>query len=210
MVQKSREYTKIYLSNTMNKWDKFFDEKIKEISKEKTILDIGGGSGWQKKLKAYRDCFNDCDYKVIDMDPNCHPDVLADIHDIPFPNNYADGVICKSVLEHVENPFKVVSEIFRVTKDGGKCFISVPFIHAYHGHDYWRFSEDGIRYLFKNFKKIEIMPISGHFETMANLLPYNKSFPVKLLITTARFLDKISARFQSGKQVSGYNVFLVK
>lgn len=34
----------------MTKWEKFFDEKIKEIAKCKVVYDIGGGLDFRKTL----------------------------------------------------------------------------------------------------------------------------------------------------------------
>ncbi len=199
----------------MTKWEKFFDEKIKEIAKEKVILDIGGGERFQKNLTPYRKYFINCSYKTIDIDPGRNPDILADAHNLPVANESIDGIICKSVLEHVKNPFQVVEEIYRILKPKGKCFIYVPFLFTWHGSekeekDFWRFSEDGINYLFRKFRKIEICPVRYHFETIAYLLPYSNKFPINILVIFLRFLDKILERYQSKKQVSGYNIFLIK
>ena len=199
----------------MTKWEKFFDEKIKEIAKGKIVYDIGGAERFQKGLARYKDIFFNCSYKTVDINPKYNPDILADAHHLPIPDESADGVICKSVLEHVENPFQVVEEIYRILKLGGKCFIYVPFLHAYHSSrldekDFWRFSEDGIKYLFRKFKRIEICPVMGHFETIVNLLPYQNKFPINILVYLARFLDKILEKHQSKKQVSCYNLFLIK
>lgn len=199
----------------MTKWERFFDEKIKEIAKEEVIFDIGGGQRFQKNLTPYKKYFTNCSYKTVDIDPKRNPDILADAHNLPIANESVDGVICKSVLEHVKNPFQVVEEIYRILKPRGKCFIYVPFLFAWHSsekdeEDFWRFSEDGIKYLFRKFRKIEIYPVRYHFETIANLLPYSNKFPINVLVILSRFLDKILERYQSKKQVSGYNIFLVK
>lgn len=199
----------------MTTWGKFFDEKIKEIAKEKIVFDIGGCSRFQKGLESYKEYFLNCEYKTVDINPDCHPDILADAHNLPIPNNSTDGIICISVLEHVENPFRVVDEIYRILKPGGRCFSYVPFLHSYHGSrqdekDFWRFSEDGIKYLFRKFQRIEICPVMGHFETIVNLLPYQNKFPINILVYLTRFLDKILEKHQSKKQVSGYNIFLIK
>lgn len=151
----------------------------------------------------------------MDINPKYNPDILANAHNLPISNESADGVICKSVLEHVENPFKVVEEIYRILKPGGKCFVYVPFLHAWHGSginekDYWRFTEDTVKYLFRKFSKIEICPVKYHFETIAYLLPYQNKFPINILVYLARFLDKIFEKWQSKKQVSGYYIFLIK
>lgn len=194
----------------MTKSSKFFDEKIKEIAREKVILDIGGGIRFQKELAKYKKCFANSDYKTLDVSEKYNPDIIGDIHNLPFKDNSIDAVICKAVLEHVYDPFKAVSEIHRVLKPRGKCFVYVPFLYPYHASradykDYYRYTKDGVIYLFRNFSKIEICSVRGYFETMVNLLPS------KLLRETfklpARFLDKI---FISKNQTSGYNIFLIK
>jgi len=194
----------------MTKWDKFFDEKIKEIAKGKIVFDIGRGSRFQKGLKVYKKYFSDCDYKTIDIDTETNPDIIADAHNLPIASDSADGVICKAVLEHVKNPIQVTEEIYRILKSGGKCFVYVPFLYSYHGNDYWRFTEDGIKYLFRKFSKIEICPVRGHFETIASILPYQNKFPINMLVAFAGFLDNSFKKYQSKKQVSGYNIFLIK
>jgi len=194
----------------MTKWEKFFDEKIKEIAKGKVVYNIGGCSRFQKGLEPYKEYFLDSEYKTVDINSDCHPDILADAHNLPIPDNFADGVICVSLLEHAKDPFRVVDEIYRILKSGGKCFFYLPFLQAYHGEDYWRFSEDGIRYMFKEFHKIEICSVMGHFETIFHLIPFQNKFPINIFRDLARILDKISEKKQSKKQVCGYNIFLIK
>jgi SAM-dependent methyltransferase len=53
--------------------------------------------------------------------------VKMDIHDIPFPENTFDVVLCNHVLEHVDNDVKAMSEIRRVLKPGGYSIMQVPF-----------------------------------------------------------------------------------
>ena len=199
----------------MTKWGKFFDKKIKEIAREKIILDIGGGSGFTKQLARHKKYFANSYYRSLDIDPKTNPDIVADAHHLPFENESIDAIICKVVLEHVKEPHQVVEEIYRVLKPGGKCFVYLPFLYRYHGfgtsfEDYYRFTQDGVEYLFRKFSKIEICPVRGYFETVAYLLPHQSKFPINILIFSARLLDKILGRYQSKKQASGFNVFLVK
>lgn len=51
-----------------------------------------------------------------------------DITQLSFANNTFDLGICLEVLEHVPNYHKGFSELARVTRTGGKMFITVPFL----------------------------------------------------------------------------------
>lgn len=51
---------------------------------------------------------------------------VADAHKLPFRTNYFDVVICLEMLEHVDNPVKVMYEIYRVMKKGGYGIVLVP------------------------------------------------------------------------------------
>lgn len=53
--------------------------------------------------------------------------VKMDIHDIPFPANHFDVVLCNHVLEHVNDDIQAMSEIHRVLKPGGFAVLQVPF-----------------------------------------------------------------------------------
>ncbi|MGN6568018.1 MAG: class I SAM-dependent methyltransferase [Flavipsychrobacter sp.] len=52
--------------------------------------------------------------------------VFMDVTDIPYPDEYFDGVICIHVLEHVQDDAKGLSELYRVLKKGGFGIILVP------------------------------------------------------------------------------------
>lgn len=51
---------------------------------------------------------------------------IANAHKLPFKGSQFDCVFCLEVLEHVEEPRQVLSEIRRVLKKGGHGFILVP------------------------------------------------------------------------------------
>ncbi len=90
------------------------------------------------------------------MDYN--PDIIGDIHNLPFADNSIEAIVCLAVLEHVENPFKACAEIHRVLKPGGFCLITLPFLYYYHAEkgyykDYWRFTKDAVELLFQDFSK---------------------------------------------------------
>ena len=66
--------------------------------------------------------------------------VRASAEDLPFQDNYFDFVNCAEVSEHADNPAKMLAEIFRVLKSGGKCYISFHNrcgVYDYHYHLYF-------------------------------------------------------------------------
>ena len=78
-------------------------------------------------------------------------------------NNSFDMVVCTEVLEHTTNPFNAVIEIYRILKPKGIVYVTTPFDFRIHGPlpDCWRFTEHGLKELFKNFKKIKIKNIKN-------------------------------------------------
>lgn len=192
----------------MLKYDKFFKEKLKIIAKQQEVLDVGGGLKYSKELKNSQDLFKSCNYQILDNDPEVKPDILADAHNIPLADESIDAVICKSVLEHMKNPFKVMDEIFRILKNDGYCLIYVPFIYPYHGNktykDYFRFSIDAVNLLTKDFNNREIITMRGSLETVCYFFP---KIIYQILKYPARFFDKL---LNKKNQTSGFMIFLQK
>lgn len=194
----------------MTDWERFFEEKLRLIARARNVLDVGGGIKFGKGMRAYESWFANTDYKTLDLVPDYHPDIVGDIHHLPLPDGNYEAVICKAVLEHVHDPQQAVDEIYRILQPAGMGLIYVPFLYPYHAarhyQDFYRFSRDGIRHLFRRFAKIEIVAVRGFWETWFYFLPFGLN---RLLAPTiGRFLDKL--RRQKGNQVSGYNVFVIK
>ncbi len=141
-----------------------FPKKVKEIfyhESSRRILEIGSGV---RKIQP----------NVINLDIGLfeNVDVVGDGHHLPFLDNSFDGVIIEVVLEHIKDPEKVISEIYRVLKRDGYIYSVVPFLHDYHGYpgDYRRLSIEGMDLLFHQFEKEEIGVLRGPGVAMLNLL----------------------------------------
>ena len=188
----------------------------KIFTEKKQVLDIGGGlripranadrvqheQEWLETLVAK------VDYKIMNPVSDHGADILGDIHHMPFPDNSQDAIICSSVLEHVENPFQAADELYRTLKPGGYCYVFVPFLFFYHvptsGHykDYWRFTEDGVRYLFQKFSTIEVTPGRGATETWFRLNPLTQKFA-----RLGGFIDRLLGKTKT-KQTSARTLTL--
>jgi SAM-dependent methyltransferase len=201
-------------------WDVFYEEKLKELfAHSRIVIDIGGGLRVRKeKNNRYdpnsewlRPLIDAVDYKVLDPVPDYHPDIIGDIHELPFPDDSIDAIICKAVLEHVKNPFKAVDEMHRVLKPGGYCFVFVPFLYYYHpmkGYygDYWRFTSDGMQELFKGFARFEICNVRGAIESLVHLSPLGR---YKSINSFGRFLDGLFHKTKT-EQTAGFHLLAIK
>lgn len=52
--------------------------------------------------------------------------LVADAHKLPYQNDFFDAVFCIEMLEHVDDPIKVLNEIKRVIKKNKRIYILVP------------------------------------------------------------------------------------
>jgi len=50
--------------------------------------------------------------------------ILSDARSVPFKNNYFDSVYSIEVLEHTDNPGKILKEVNRVLKKGGIFYLT--------------------------------------------------------------------------------------
>jgi ubiquinone/menaquinone biosynthesis C-methylase UbiE len=106
-----------------------------------SVLDVGSGSC------PYREYFSHCVYRTQDMASlsaeqlRDHAgygriDYVCDATAIPVPDNHFDVVLCTELLEHVSEPIKVVQEIARVLKPGGKLLLTAPLGSGIHQEPY--------------------------------------------------------------------------
>ena len=68
-------------------------------------------------------------YKTVDISPNCNPDIVADITNMPqIADESCSEVVASHVLEHLAWPesFKALTEMTRILKIGGVIKIAVP------------------------------------------------------------------------------------
>ena len=103
--------------------------------------------------------------RVTAMDVAFGPgvEIIADAHDLPFPDGSFDLVIAIAVLEHVASPPRCVEEFWRVLQPNGYVYAITPFLQPVHmgAYDFTRFTPLGHRRLFRRFDAIEAGPALG-------------------------------------------------
>ena len=141
------------------------------IPKNSLIVDIGSREA--RGRYSFGDPPEGSRVLCVDLEDLPGVDIVADAHDLHMiQDNSVDCVVSISTLEHVRDPFKVVSEIHRILKPGGIIYLNIPFIFAFHAapDDYYRFSISGIKILCKEFKLIDCGFNRGPASTMCDLL----------------------------------------
>ena len=198
----------------------FTKESLTKIfTNSESVLDIGGGlrvskgkGNWQSSKSDWMlPLLEGIDYKIMDPVDTYNPDIVGDIHKMPFEDGGLEAIVCISVLEHVENPIQAAQEMHRTLKKGGYCFVYVPFLFYYHAEkgyygDFWRFTPDSIKYIFKDFSHLEIVQARGALETWFKISPLGRS---GLILGIGRLLDRILKK-DTSKQTSGYYVMMMK
>lgn len=140
----------------------FIAKCSKEYKKNNTVLlDIA-----PQDHEGASPYFKYCKISTLDIDPTSNATYIADLCHCNkgiIPDNKFDYVVCTEVLEHTLQPFNAVNEIERILKKDGLAFVSTPFNFRIHGPlpDCWRFTEHGLRELFKNFEIIKLSPLEN-------------------------------------------------
>ena len=130
-----------------------FKDLRRELPPGAMILDVGAGF-------RYR---HDPDIVTLEIFDYPSTDVIAFGDSMPFRSETFDIVYTNAVLEHVDNPFAVASEIERVLKPGGKLYSAIPFLQVEHGYPFHYFNATrmGHRRLFEDGFDIHEVSVGG-------------------------------------------------
>lgn len=198
-------------------------KKICDKYLDGVVLEIGAGGNYLKE--DFKSKYTD--WLSLDYDLRSDSiDLRGDGQQLPFKNEMFDTIISIDVLEHVPNPEKFVSEMFRVIKPGGKVILSTPFFFYLHEEpfDFFRFSKYGLKTIFERngFSVIDVIPTAGVISIFGLLisvfitrtfrfskvllnivLKINRFFQLKLLLPIDNRLDK-NKKFAQGHFIIAY------
>lgn len=135
LVQDRYEQRTHKKKGTPSEWKQFVREMAKEFKEfvgiPGNVLDIGCGNGkyagstYESMDMEYINCAN----TIIGLDParksyeTRFPVVRAFGEDIPLQDNFFDGVVIATSLDHIKTPKKVLYEAKRVLKENGQIYI---------------------------------------------------------------------------------------
>lgn len=116
---------------------RYVERTLQEICRDpaERILNIGSGEGeYDRMIAGFAHALDSCDINEEDVafarELNCdQPHIsysVEDGHALGFPSAYFDVVTCIEVVEHVAEPTRLIGEIRRVLKPGGRAIITCP------------------------------------------------------------------------------------
>jgi SAM-dependent methyltransferase len=152
-------YHRPYL--VLNELSKQIQYVIQKEFKNKTqlkVLDVGCDA------KPYSPFFKEKAeiYIGVDVDSVLNADVVCIAENLPFANESFDVISSTQVLEHVDDPKKVIEEMHRVLKLGGVAICSTHGVWFKHApQDYWRWTDIGLKKIFSVFKDVEVRNKGG-------------------------------------------------
>lgn len=144
----------------------FAKNYLRKITPNSTVLDVGVGDAPYWHIRP------DLDWQGLDICQGEKVNFLTTTGAAwPIPNTCFDVVLCTQVIEHVQEPAFLASEIKRVLKPGGIVILNAPFLYPFHGmpDDQMRYTTTQLEYIFKEFDISECGILGGVGSSLATI-----------------------------------------
>ena len=174
------------------------------------VVDLGSGS---RRLAEH--------VLSVDIGPFSEVDLVGDGHRLPFRDGTIARIVCTGVLEHVNFPERVVAEMLRVLRPGGRVYVSVPFMQGFHPgsgtqQDFQRYTHIGLIQLLMPFWTITWGISGGPSAALAWILreflalPFawsHRLYAIAYLVagpltSWLRWLDVVVDRFPAARRIA--------
>lgn len=195
-----------FYSGTPSDLEHFFRKVLGSLPERALVLEVGAGCGTVTDLDwrgtGKRIVGADLDPRV-GANPFLDEAVQADACLLPFAENTFDGAVSVFLMEHLEDPARVLREIHRVLKPGGLYLAKTPNRDHYVGrlarltptgfHKWYnarrgRCPEDTFStfYRYNRFEDVELMSRESGFEILS--LDGFEGIPEYLLLSIFLFV----------------------
>lgn len=126
------------------------------------LLDAGAGRRpYEKLLNRLVSAYVSTDVRQSKDEGIDH---VADLHTLDLGRRF-DTILCSQVLEHCQNPERVIGRLEKHLAPGGRLTLTAPHLSMLHNepHDYFRFTEYGLRAMLERagLEAVETRKIGG-------------------------------------------------
>jgi SAM-dependent methyltransferase len=161
-------FKKLHFNPSRTRLEEFLTRCAASTPGGAVVLDAGAGEGFYKRLFAHTH-YHATDFCKIEKAYG-QINFISVVTALPVKDNHYDAIICTQVLEHLPEPQKAISEMYRVLKPGGRIFFSTPLFFQEHEvpFDFFRYTRYGLARLFESagFCIEEIDWMEGYFATL--------------------------------------------
>jgi uncharacterized cupin superfamily protein len=144
----------------------FLEEQLlPQLDPGKRTLNVG--------VRAYSDYsqrFEAGCYVSVDIDEAARPNVVGDVAKLPFDDGSFEQVIFTGVFETLDDPWKAITEIYRVMGLRAKLLAGAPFRALWATStseasyvDRWRITPAGMRWLLRDFEIEEVIAVDDRY-----------------------------------------------
>ena len=123
-----------------------------ELNLPGPIVEFGAYQVTGRPAEDLRGVFEGRPYIGCDIRPGPGVDRIENLESLTFTDGQIGTAVLLDTLEHVQDPPRAMSEVYRALGDGGIAIATSVmdlFIHC--EPDYWRFTPAAFKYLFREF-----------------------------------------------------------
>jgi SAM-dependent methyltransferase len=139
---------------------RFLEKFITTLPGSAVILDFGAGHGDFTAVLQKR--------KVVALDvyPYEEVDIVCDLQrDVPFKRASFDAIVLMNVLEHIQQPERLLKTLAGLLRPGGSLIVAVPFLLKLHQlpYDFYRYSHHQLENLGRE-AGLDVLSVEGYYD----------------------------------------------
>ena len=139
---------------------RFLEKVVEALPERAIILDFGAGHGDFSKVLRKR--------KVVALDvyPYAEVDIVCDLQKVvPFKRASFDAIVLMNVLEHIQQPERLMKTLAELLCPSGLLIVAAPFLLKLHQlpYDFFRYSHHQLENIGRE-AGLEVVSVEGYYD----------------------------------------------